>query len=884
MVKLSICIIVKNGEKYIDSLLSSLEQIPGTPYEVIVTDTGSTDNTLHILKKHKCKVFHFDWVDDFSKARNFCQSKATGDYILWLDVDESIAQRDLIRLCDIIKNNNNSIDIYDLSYQNYSNGKKQSDEVKSRVIRRSANLKWIWSIHEILDYQPNTLSAKAIDVAILHDLTYGKPWNDINYYEAIFNKENNSSVQLQYLKYLLLIKDYGKFKNYFKNVSNVHWRFIKFFDEMKKTYAHLLVHPDAKNKRLDLKTGFLCNNNCQFCVQADNKYKGNRSLEDLKKDMEESRKLCDEIVFTGGEVTIRPDIFELVAYAKKMGFRAIQIQSNCRMLANVEFAKKLVDAGATEFSPALHGHTAELHDYLTKSPGSFNQTVKAIMNLKKLGQIVITNTVVVKSNYMHLPEIAKLLVKLNVNQFQFAFVHAMGNAYKNFDSVVPVMSLAAPYIHKGLQIGIDAGIMVMAEAMPYCMMKGYEKYVSEKYIPDVEVKTGISYDPDFKKTRITEGKAKFPQCRKCKYDNICEGPWKEYPEKFGNEEFKAVIDSNILSSNAFGSNVIDLNHAPDSLLKHVELNLGQICNNDCMFCMNVPGGKKDFLEKNKVMEELDALRKNCYNSIGFLGGEPTVYPYIVDVVSYAHSIGFDKIHLVSNGRKLKDMNFASMLVDAGVTRFSISIHSCDEKTEDELTRVKGSFKEKLSGIKNIVELHKQGRIKDTVSINIVINRYNMNSIPQMLAFFSNFGVHNYRFNFIRPEGSAKDHFEEIVPKYSDFAKKIMVIINAAYTLKASITFGDMPYCTISSSSAEIDRMLHLFCEKRDYFDDVLTMPEKQNETSRITSWNSLRKDILKEKPVFCKECKFNNLCEGPWREYLRRYGEGEFKAVIQDEN
>jgi hypothetical protein len=47
---------------------------------------------------------------------------------------------------------------------------------------------------------------------------------------------------------------------------------------------------------------------------------------------------------------------------------------------------------------------------------------------------------------------------------------------------------------------------------------------------------------DFKKVKITEGKAKFPQCRTCKYDNVCEGPWREYPEKFGSDEFKPIID------------------------------------------------------------------------------------------------------------------------------------------------------------------------------------------------------------------------------------------------------------------------------------------------------------------------------------------------------
>jgi MoaA/NifB/PqqE/SkfB family radical SAM enzyme len=293
-------------------------------------------------------------------------------------------------------------------------------------------------------------------------------------------------------------------------------------------------------KRADIKVGFLCNNNCRFCVQAHKKNCGDKSTEHVKKDLEEARKACQEVVFTGGEPTIRKDIFELVSYAKQLGFKVIQIQTNGRMFAYKTFCRKMMDAGATEFSPALHGHIPELHDFLTGNKGSFNQTVQGIKNLKELGQMVITNTVVVKPNYRFLPQLAKLLVKLKVNQFQFAFVHPVGNAMKNYNSIVPVMGLASPYIYKGLQIGIDAGVKVMAEAMPYCMMQGYEEYVSEKFIPEMEVREFDYVIEDYKKTRIEEGKMKFPQCNGCKYNGVCEGPWKEYPEKLGNSEFKPI--------------------------------------------------------------------------------------------------------------------------------------------------------------------------------------------------------------------------------------------------------------------------------------------------------------------------------------------------------
>jgi MoaA/NifB/PqqE/SkfB family radical SAM enzyme len=166
--------------------------------------------------------------------------------------------------------------------------------------------------------------------------------------------------------------------------------------------------------------------------------------------------------------------------------------------------------------------------------------VAGIMNLKKLDQEVIMNTVITKSNYRHLPEIAKLLVSLDVDQFQLAFVHADGSAGKNFQSVVPRMSLAVPYVKKAIDIGRRFNKNVMTEAIPFCFMVGYEDSISEKVIPETKIYEHDYIVENFTDARITRGKAKGGRCKKCRYYKICEGTWKEYPQKFGWEEFKPV--------------------------------------------------------------------------------------------------------------------------------------------------------------------------------------------------------------------------------------------------------------------------------------------------------------------------------------------------------
>lgn len=293
-----------------------------------------------------------------------------------------------------------------------------------------------------------------------------------------------------------------------------------------------------RTERVDIKTGWKCNNRCVFCVQGNKRdLYGNKPTDEVKRLLEEARRDSDSIVFTGGEVTIRPDLIELVRYARDLGYRVIQIQTNGRVLAYRKACEDLIAAGATEFSPALHGHIAELHDYLTCSPGSFAQTVKAIKNLKDLGQVVLTNTVITRSNYRHLPDIASLLVALGVDQYQFAFVHPIGTAKEHFSSVVPRFALIEPHVHRGLDVGIAAGRRVMTEAIPYCFMNGYEVYVAERIIPRTKIFEGHVTIEDYTKHRLVEGKAKGPRCRECVFDPICEGPWREYPEQYGWDEF-----------------------------------------------------------------------------------------------------------------------------------------------------------------------------------------------------------------------------------------------------------------------------------------------------------------------------------------------------------
>lgn len=92
---ISVCIIARNEEQYIENCLKYIKPLG---MEIVVVDTGSTDATRQIASEYTSKVYDFEWIDDFSAARNFAASKASNPWILALDCDEYITQFDAAKL------------------------------------------------------------------------------------------------------------------------------------------------------------------------------------------------------------------------------------------------------------------------------------------------------------------------------------------------------------------------------------------------------------------------------------------------------------------------------------------------------------------------------------------------------------------------------------------------------------------------------------------------------------------------------------------------------------------------------------------------------------------------------------------------------------------
>lgn len=164
MKTISLCMIVKNEENTLERCLKSVQDIAD---EIIVVDTGSTDRTMEIASKFTNKIYEFSWIDDFSKARNYSFSKATKDYILWLDADDIILPEDKVKFINIKETLTSDVDAVMMKYNTGfdSQGKVTFSYYRERLSKRSRNFRWREPVHEYLEIGGKIINS---DICITH--------------------------------------------------------------------------------------------------------------------------------------------------------------------------------------------------------------------------------------------------------------------------------------------------------------------------------------------------------------------------------------------------------------------------------------------------------------------------------------------------------------------------------------------------------------------------------------------------------------------------------------------------------------------------------------------------------------------------------------------
>ena len=164
MPSISLCMIVKNEEESLENCLKSLYDLVD---EVVIVDTGSTDRTKEIAAKYTSRIFDFQWIDDFSAARNFAFKKCSMEYIYSADADEVLDEENRGKFKALKEHLLPEIEIVQMLYVEHGirtvlNTEK---ELRPKLFKRERTFTWVDPIHETVRLTPVVFDS---DIEIQH--------------------------------------------------------------------------------------------------------------------------------------------------------------------------------------------------------------------------------------------------------------------------------------------------------------------------------------------------------------------------------------------------------------------------------------------------------------------------------------------------------------------------------------------------------------------------------------------------------------------------------------------------------------------------------------------------------------------------------------------
>lgn len=287
------------------------------------------------------------------------------------------------------------------------------------------------------------------------------------------------------------------------------------------------------------------------------------------------------------------------------------------------------------------------------------------------------------------------------------------------------------------------------------------------------------------------------------------------------------------------------------------------CNQKCIICSN-PTNER-ILDVKDAKKEINSLKKRGYEGVILTGGEPTIYPYLTDLIRYSLKKGiFPRI--VTNGQKLADMNYLKTLKAVGLKHLHLSLFSYHYKVQAKISQNKNSFKNIRRALDNLAKI---GGI--TVDINTAINKFNANHLSKTVDWvIKNYPfINHFVFNNLDPYMNRVAEHPEVVPTLNDFELELHQALKILERNKKTFRVERVPLCYLTDfehASTETRKIVKV--ENR----TVFFLDEKGEVTQK--NWFCKKAD-------FCQQCSLNNICAGL---YTRGgfYEENELYPVFVD--
>lgn len=279
------------------------------------------------------------------------------------------------------------------------------------------------------------------------------------------------------------------------------------------------------NSSFDITLTLLCNNNCLFCPRKDFlKFIACQSKKEIYQELEKISRKSQKIVLSGGEITVLPEIFEILNFCRTK-FKDIEIITNGRKLKDKKFLEKLISSGVNNFAVSIYSLSDDVHNQITGKRGSCQETKKGILNLLSIPRQKIKTRINITLNYWNAQTIIETIKKLylwGIKDFAVAeeIILSKKNKILTLEQIEKILKEIGNLKLKGIQIFL--------KGYPPCFVKKYicSFIKSEPYRLESCPKEGAQIKKYFQKFQDNFINPK--QCFDCLINDRCLGVQKRY--------------------------------------------------------------------------------------------------------------------------------------------------------------------------------------------------------------------------------------------------------------------------------------------------------------------------------------------------------------------
>jgi MoaA/NifB/PqqE/SkfB family radical SAM enzyme len=570
---------------------------------------------------------------------------------------------------------------------------------------------------------------------------------------------------------------------------------------------------------------------------------------------------CQRLVLSGDSPLAHPDFVAIATACRERGFRRIALETDAPPMARRGATALCARLGIGEIVLTLAGLREDVHDTVLQDRGSLPRALeglaRAVAAADRGGPRIYLVVPMLRPTAGGIEQLVEWAIALPGR------LSGVLLALPEIDRVPP------EYRH--LLLPYAAQAQLAARVFRLCQGHNVEYgFTTKRGIPpcaaagELEHFATVFYDRSeylrHKAAAEPDAFMRLPACDTCSLIDSCPGFERAMHEQFGTAEVQPVPLDVSMGWKLRRLNTLEQfeyrNVSPFSNDSAVNprglIRINGHCNMSCAFCFvdrTVPD-----IDVTELEREIEAMARSGIRHLVFSGGEPTLHPALPALIRFAAARGaFDVIEMQSNGVKAADLAYARELVDAGLNKVTVSLHSVDPAHSDQITRFPRAFG------KTVQAMHHFRSLGVLTQVAHVITKDNYRELPDTMRYlrreFPPDGGH-LSVCLAIAQGISDLVFQWVIPTFTEIKPYVTEALD--FCLETGVGFGGMigqggyPPCMLDG-------------ELR-YYAGVLDKVFKSGDAAAQFY-----------KPDRCRECSFDPYCLGPRRSYVEHYGDAEIK-------